>query len=129
MLGRSLIEGVSVRDTYVFAAEGRVSVGVVDYGVKNSVLRRLAKAGAAVTVHPHDTDADELAGYDGVLLSPGCADPLYRRCVRVSTSTGRPTSVAARGSRVVPTTLERTSASETRCPTGQADRTTAKRLR
>ena len=31
---------------------GRVRIGVVDYGVKNSVLRRLAKAGAAVTVHP-----------------------------------------------------------------------------
>ena len=50
-------------------------IGVVDYGVKNSVLRRLAKAGAAVTVHPHDIDADELAGYDGVLLSPGPGDP------------------------------------------------------
>ena len=51
------------------------AIGVVDYGVKNSVLRRLAKAGAAVTVHPHDVDADELAGYDGVLLSPGPGDP------------------------------------------------------
>src|SRR5215471_9488364 len=51
------------------------AIGVVDYGVKNSVLRRLAKAGAAVTVHPHDADADELAGYDGVLLSPGPGDP------------------------------------------------------
>jgi carbamoyl-phosphate synthase small subunit len=75
MLGRSLIEGVSVKDTYVFAAEGRVSVGVVDYGVKNSVLRRLAKAGAEVTVHPHDVDADTLARHDGVLLSPGPGDP------------------------------------------------------
>ncbi|MBV8563685.1 MAG: carbamoyl phosphate synthase small subunit, partial [Actinobacteria bacterium] len=46
-----------------------------DYGVKNSVLRRLAKAGAAVTVYPHDVDADELAGHDGVLLSPGPGDP------------------------------------------------------
>jgi carbamoyl-phosphate synthase small subunit len=52
-----------------------VRIAVVDYGVKNSVLRRLAKAGAAVTVHPHDTGADELAGHDGVLLSPGPGDP------------------------------------------------------
>jgi carbamoyl-phosphate synthase small subunit len=52
-----------------------VRVAVVDYGVKNSVLRRLAKAGAAVTVYPHDTDADELARHDGVLLSPGPGDP------------------------------------------------------
>ena len=50
-------------------------VAVVDYGVKSSVLRRLATAGAAVTVYPHTVDADELAGYDGVLLSPGPGDP------------------------------------------------------
>jgi carbamoyl-phosphate synthase small subunit len=75
MLGRSLIEGVSTPESYVFADEGRVSIGVVDYGVKNSVLRRLAKAGAKVTVHPHDVDADTLAHHDGVLLSPGPGDP------------------------------------------------------
>jgi carbamoyl-phosphate synthase small subunit len=75
MLGRALVEDVSTDKQYVFAKDGRVSVGVVDYGVKNSVLRRLVKAGAAVTVHPHDTDADELARHDGVLLSPGPGDP------------------------------------------------------
>src|SRR5581483_8473300 len=32
-------------------------------------------AGAAVTVYPHTVDADELAGYDGVLLSNGPGDP------------------------------------------------------
>jgi carbamoyl-phosphate synthase small subunit len=75
MLGRALIAGVSTAEPYVFAAEGRASIGVVDYGVKSSVLRRLAKAGAAVTVYPHDTDADTLAAHDGVLLSPGPGDP------------------------------------------------------
>src|SRR5262249_35055457 len=30
---------------------------------------------ASVTVYPHDVDADELAGYDGVLLSNGPGDP------------------------------------------------------
>src|SRR5439155_493404 len=75
MLGRALVKDVSTDEPYVYEAEGRVRIGVVDYGVKNSVLRRLAKAGAAVTVHPHDTDASELAGYDGVLLSPGPGDP------------------------------------------------------
>jgi carbamoyl-phosphate synthase small subunit len=75
MLGRALIEDVSTDDPYVFARAGRARVAVVDYGVKNSVLRRLVKAGAAVTVYPHDTDADELAGHDGVLLSPGPGDP------------------------------------------------------
>ena len=75
MLGRALVEDVSTTEPYVYAEEGRVRVAVVDYGVKNSVLRRLAKAGAAVTVYPHDADADELAAHDGVLLSPGPGDP------------------------------------------------------
>jgi carbamoyl-phosphate synthase small subunit len=75
MLGRALVDDVSTDEPYVFTEEGRVRVAVVDYGVKNSVLRRLAKAGAAVTVYPHDTDADALARHDGVLLSPGPGDP------------------------------------------------------
>src|SRR5205823_14447606 len=75
MLGRALVDDVSTDEPYVFAEEGRVRVAVVDYGVKNSVLRRLAAAGAAVTVHPHHVGADELASYDGVLFSPGPGDP------------------------------------------------------
>jgi carbamoyl-phosphate synthase small subunit len=75
MAGRALVRDVSVAEPYVYAAEGDARIAVVDYGVKRSVLRRLAKAGAAVTVYPHDVDADELAGYDGVLLSPGPGDP------------------------------------------------------
>ncbi|HEY8027909.1 MAG TPA: glutamine-hydrolyzing carbamoyl-phosphate synthase small subunit [Gaiellaceae bacterium] len=75
MQGRALAAGVSTNEPYVFAEAGRVRVAVVDYGVKNSVLRRLAAAGASVTVHPHDTCADELAGYDGALFSPGPGDP------------------------------------------------------
>jgi len=77
MLGHALVEDVSTDEPYVYAEDGRVRIAVVDYGVKNSVLRRLAKAGAAVTVHPHDTDADTLAGHDGVLLEPedGVARP------------------------------------------------------
>ena len=47
----------------------------MDYGCKRSILRRLAEAGAAVTVVPHDTPAGELAGYDGVVLSNGPGDP------------------------------------------------------
>jgi carbamoyl-phosphate synthase small subunit len=75
MAGRALVAGVSAKEPYAFTEEGRVRVAVVDYGVKRSVLRRLAAAGAAVTVHPHTASADELAGYDGVLFSPGPGDP------------------------------------------------------
>ena len=75
MEGAALVAQVSTREPYVAQAEGRVRVAVVDYGVKRSILRRLAKAGAAVTVFPHVYDADELASHDGVLLSNGPGDP------------------------------------------------------
>ena len=68
MAGRGLARGVSTREPYVFSDAGRARVAVVDYGCKRSILNRLAWAGAALTVYPHDVDADELAGYDGVLL-------------------------------------------------------------
>ena len=75
MGGRALVADVSTKEPYVHSDSGRARVAVVDYGVKRYVLRRLAAAGAAVTVYPHSVDADELAGYDGVLLSPGPGDP------------------------------------------------------
>jgi len=75
MAGAALVAGVSTRDTYTYAAGGAVRVAVVDFGCKRSILRRLEANGAAVDVFPHDVDADTLAGYDGVLLSPGPGDP------------------------------------------------------
>ena len=75
MAGRALAAKVSAREPYVFSDAGRKRIAVVDYGCKRSILNRLAWAGAAVTVYPHDVDADELAGYDGVLLSNGPGDP------------------------------------------------------
>jgi len=75
MEGTALVAGVSTPVPYVAHEEGRVSVAVVDYGVKSSIVRRLATAGAAVTVYPHVSDPDELAGHDGVLLSNGPGDP------------------------------------------------------
>jgi carbamoyl-phosphate synthase small subunit len=75
MAGRALAREVSTQELRFVGEEGRARIAVVDYGVKNSVLRRLAAAGAVVTVFPHDVDADTLAGFDGVLLSPGPGDP------------------------------------------------------
>jgi carbamoyl-phosphate synthase small subunit len=75
MRGRVLAAEVSTKEPYIFSDAGTTRVAVVDYGCKRSILRRLARAGAAVTVYPHDVDADELVGYDGVLLSNGPGDP------------------------------------------------------
>jgi carbamoyl-phosphate synthase small subunit len=75
MGGRALVAGVSTKEPYIFSDSGGARVAVVDYGCKRSILRRLARAGAAVTVYPHDVDADELASFDGVVLSNGPGDP------------------------------------------------------
>jgi carbamoyl-phosphate synthase small subunit len=75
MAGAALVAGVSTKERYTFTDEGSVRVAVVDYGCKRSILRRLVSNGAAVDVFPHDVDADSVAGYDGVLLSPGPGDP------------------------------------------------------
>jgi carbamoyl-phosphate synthase small subunit len=75
MEGRGLVAQVSPPEPYVYAAEGRVRVGLVDYGTKQSILRRLVASGAAVTVYPPSVEADELARYDGVLLANGPGDP------------------------------------------------------
>ena len=75
MEGQALVAQVSTPEPYVFADEGSPRVAVVDYGAKRSIMRRLALSGAAVTVCPHMTSADELAGFDGVVLSNGPGDP------------------------------------------------------
>jgi carbamoyl-phosphate synthase small subunit len=75
MTGRPLVPRVSTPGPYVYCERGHSRVAVVDYGCKRSILRRLAKAGAAVTVFPHDADPDELERFDGVVLSNGPGDP------------------------------------------------------
>jgi carbamoyl-phosphate synthase small subunit len=91
MDGRALAAEVSTRRAYVFEESGEVRVAVVDYGCKRSILRRLARAGAAVTVYPHDVDAGELARYDGVVLSngPGDPEPLEDEIATVSSLLGK----------------------------------------
>lgn len=75
MEGAALVASVSTPAPYVAHEGGRVSVALVDYGAKRSIVRRLAAAGASVTVYPHVCDPDALAGHDGVLLSNGPGDP------------------------------------------------------
>ncbi|HJV29423.1 MAG TPA: glutamine-hydrolyzing carbamoyl-phosphate synthase small subunit, partial [Gaiellaceae bacterium] len=75
MAGRALVHDVSTPEPYVYSDNGRAGVAVVDYGCKRSILGRLAGAGAAVTVFPHDVSADELAQFDGVMLTNGPGDP------------------------------------------------------
>jgi carbamoyl-phosphate synthase small subunit len=76
MEGRALVAGVSTREPYRIGRRG-VPIAVLDYGCKHTILRRLATAGARVTVWPHDTDAPTILASKpaGVLLSNGPGDP------------------------------------------------------
>jgi carbamoyl-phosphate synthase small subunit len=91
MTGRALVHDVSTSEAYVYSDLGRARIAVVDYGCKRSILRRLAGAGAAVTVFPHDADADELAEFDGVVLSngPGDPEPLHDEVAQLKRLLGR----------------------------------------
>jgi carbamoyl-phosphate synthase small subunit len=75
MAGAALVSRVSTKEPYVFSDWGATRIAVVDFGCKRSILRALEANGAAVEVFPHDVDADTIAGFDGVLLSPGPGDP------------------------------------------------------
>lgn len=91
MEGQALVAQVSTSERYAFQQEGSPRIGVVDYGVKRSILRRLAATGASVTVLPHTAGADELVGFDGVVLSngPGDPEPLRRETEAVRSALGR----------------------------------------
>jgi carbamoyl-phosphate synthase small subunit len=91
MEGAALVAQVSTPEPYVAQETGRVRVALVDYGAKRSIVRRLAGAGAAVTVFPHVSDPDELASFDGVLLSngPGDPEPLVEETAVVQALLGR----------------------------------------
>jgi carbamoyl-phosphate synthase small subunit len=75
MEGQALVAAVSTSVPYSLGAGDGPRVALVDYGTKRSIGRRLAAAGAAVTVLPHSAQPDELAAYDGVVLSNGPGDP------------------------------------------------------
>jgi carbamoyl-phosphate synthase small subunit len=76
MQGRALVAGVSTQNVYRLGRAG-LQVAVIDFGVKESILRRLVAAGAQATVFPHDVDARTVlaARPDGILLSNGPGDP------------------------------------------------------
>jgi carbamoyl-phosphate synthase small subunit len=75
MEGQALVDQVSAGEPYAFAVGGRPQIAVVDYGAKRSILRRLARTGASVTVFPHAVQPAALEAFDGVVLSNGPGDP------------------------------------------------------
>ena len=62
---------------YAREEAAKYKVVVVDYGVKRNILRALASTGAAITVVPASSTAEEILARrpDGVVLSNGPGDP------------------------------------------------------
>jgi carbamoyl-phosphate synthase small subunit len=75
MAGQALVAQVSTAEPYRLGESGGARIALVDYGTKRSIARRLTQAGASVTVFPHTVEPDELASYDGVVMSNGPGDP------------------------------------------------------
>ena len=73
------VERVTRQAEEVFSAEGTAffHVALMDYGVKQNMIRCLQKRGCEVTVFPAHTPAQRIldGGFDGVMLSNGPGDP------------------------------------------------------
>lgn len=79
IVGQDLVKEVTTQKAYYFNNEssGDFLVVVVDGGVKQNILRELAKRGCAVYVVPASTNFEEILSLkpDGVLFSNGPGDP------------------------------------------------------
>ncbi|MGT2711696.1 carbamoyl phosphate synthase small subunit [Streptococcus oriscaviae] len=70
------IHQVSTKTAYPAPGVGK-NIVLVDFGLKHSILRELAKRGCNITVVPYDTSAEAILDLnpDGVMLSNGPGNP------------------------------------------------------
>lgn len=69
-----LVEKVTSKVPYI-VGEGNIKIALMNYGVKQNIIRCLTKRGCKVTVFPADTTDINLNEFDGILLSNGPGDP------------------------------------------------------
>ena len=67
---------VSCRESALYG-DGPVKVALVDYGVKNNIIRSLVSRGCTVKRFPHDASFEDLMAFDpdGIMLTNGPGDP------------------------------------------------------
>ena len=82
---RGTVERVSRKEVQVYPALKRqkLRVALMDFGVKENMIRCLQERGCEVTVFPaHTTCVEILAGnFDGVMLSNGPGDPADNKAI------------------------------------------------
>lgn len=71
------VEKVSCQEPYVYNKEGKRKVAVLDFGLKENILRSLAKRECALTVFPAKTDPTIILedDFDGLMLTNGPGNP------------------------------------------------------
>ncbi|MEG3582404.1 MAG: glutamine-hydrolyzing carbamoyl-phosphate synthase small subunit [Chloroflexota bacterium] len=74
------VERVSIKKEAVYSVDktaSKFSVALIDFGVKNNIVRLLNRRQCDVTVFPWKSNFEEIAQaeFDGVVLSPGPGDP------------------------------------------------------
>ncbi|MDR3277711.1 MAG: carbamoyl phosphate synthase small subunit [Oscillospiraceae bacterium] len=74
---RDAVKSVSTARARTENAGGKYKVALMDYGIKENILRELINRDCAVRVFPHDTPSEQVLAYaeDGVMLSNGPGDP------------------------------------------------------
>lgn len=78
MKGLELSSKVSTQNTYEIPCEhAAFKVSVIDYGIKQSILRHLSARGCHLKVFPYNASAEEVLSFqpDGIMLSNGPGDP------------------------------------------------------
>ncbi|WP_220739251.1 carbamoyl phosphate synthase small subunit [Leuconostoc miyukkimchii] len=73
---KDMVINATTKTQYQNPTDG-VSIALIDFGLKNSILRSLAKRGVNVMVFPANVDAETIlaANPDGILLSNGPGNP------------------------------------------------------
>lgn len=76
VLPSTQVQAVSTAKPYSIPGTG-ANVVIIDFGMKQSILRELIKRECHITVVPYDTSAKEILSYrpDGVMLSNGPGNP------------------------------------------------------
>src|SRR3970282_2808347 len=78
MKGLELASTVSTKERYFFGDENATyKIAALDLGIKNNILRNLAKRDCYIKVFPFDSSYQDLAAFnpDGYFLSNGPGDP------------------------------------------------------
>ena len=79
----NLVRNVGVKTIiHLMNKNANYHIGIMDFGVKRSILNLLHKLGCKITVFPHNSVFDDIMAIklDGILLSNGPGDPT--RCVK-----------------------------------------------